>query len=1204
MGSALYMTSSADVLWIGDDPGSPTPHGAVARGIIPHLEQTYGLRAAVVGWSSTDEAGRPHAVRGAVVGRGEAPWDANVIRWAMAEFSPRAVVTCCAPERISALARLLGNAPQPWLAHVDVAQHPPDDDALDGLRRATAVATFSASVASGLAAALPAVRTLGLGVDADSFRPLVARRSQRLARGLGDGAVVGCWGGALSRAAGLRLLTDFSCLRSSFPSTTLLLALEPHARSWHYRDWRTRLGLEGAFQEIGDAWTAAHQEGDQAFNELLNLLDVLLVASQGPVTPLLALEAASAGVVVAAPSMWVEGPLGDDFPHRPLPARSEGVEPTGFGPVLQDCLSDGPRLEALRRLSREMAVLRSWSRLAESWNGWLTETANQTEAAAGTTPRPRAATGVKAPSAGSSRQPAPAVSEAAARLAPFLPEISEEDRRRSVAILAPSFFHPTPPTGGDTPIMGGGERYLVDLAQLLEDRGLIVHAFQPSAQPWRREYGRLVVFGLGATAMHYDTYPSANLLFHEVTAGYGHVIYHAFNMCYPACRPGSIAISHGVWWDTESDGWWRSPEWRRRLLSCLENAAYVVSVDTNTLNWVRAERPDLGSKLSYVPNAVDLGAYRPSRRRPGGQPLTVLFPRRLAPGRGFAVACEIAEDLCTRRSDIRFRFVGRGDEAAEQRIAELAARVPGIEWEWRHLEEMPSAYREADITIIPSLFSEGTSLSCLEAMASGNAVLATNVGGLGNLVLNDYNGLLVEPTTSAIREGLVRLLDGPDLRKQLSQRARQTAQVFDKDRWRERWAGILDRHGLTAPERGEAVRLPQATRLPAPVIAVLSLGYWGMTGGGQRPQKLAEAFARRGFSVVHAQDYLGPPVPLPPGVALLPVADIVPGGYLAAARTLDAKVLRRFWRRFDELCEARPALAIFAACTPMMVALAREFRKKRIPVVYDVLDDWEAFQRLDDCRWYRKTAERDMLRVADNVTAVSPALVRKLGPDVTLSPNAAEWTVASASPSKERPKDLPPGTEPTVGYVGSLSGKWHDWDVARHVAEARPTWQVVLIGPGGDTLPRALTDLPNVSVLPAKPSHELGPYLDHFDVGIVPFKQNALCDAVSPIKAYDYLARGCPVVSSPMSGLNGLPNVRVAGSPDEWVAAVEAAAGSRRDRPLKWLHANTWDARLPDVLAGPLRCPTDQSLRSAVGRRRRGAFLLPDVAALRVHWRM
>ena len=59
--------------------------------------------------------------------------------------------------------------------------------------------------------------------------------------------------------------------------------------------------------------------------------------------------------------------------------------------------------------------------------------------------------------------------------------------------------------------------------------------------------------------------------------------------------------------------------------------------------------------------------------------------------------------------------------------------------------EMDKLYKEADISIIPTLHSEGTSFTCLESMASQLPIIASNVGGLGNLIIDGFNGILINP---------------------------------------------------------------------------------------------------------------------------------------------------------------------------------------------------------------------------------------------------------------------------------------------------------------------------------------------------------------------------------------------------------------------------------------------------------------------------
>ena len=125
-------------------------------------------------------------------------------------------------------------------------------------------------------------------------------------------------------------------------------------------------------------------------------------------------------------------------------------------------------------------------------------------------------------------------------------------------------------------------------------------------------------------------------------------------------------------------------------------------------------------------------------------------------------------------------------------MEELVKKYQGrVSWKTLEMQAMHEAYEMADITLIPSLYSEGTSLSCLEAMASGNAVIATNIGGLPDLVISGYNGLLIEPSVSALREALSTLCDNPDKRRQLGKRAQEVAGAFNIDIWRSKWRKIL-----------------------------------------------------------------------------------------------------------------------------------------------------------------------------------------------------------------------------------------------------------------------------------------------------------------------------------------------------------------------------------------------------------------------------
>ncbi len=105
---------------------------------------------------------------------------------------------------------------------------------------------------------------------------------------------------------------------------------------------------------------------------------------------------------------------------------------------------------------------------------------------------------------------------------------------------------------------------------------------------------------------------------------------------------------------------------------------------------------------------------------------------------------------------------------------------------------MPHIYRQADIVLIPTRSAEGTSLSCLEAMASGKAVIAGCTGGLTDLIIDGYNGLLLRPLTAkSLSESLELLINEPELRRSLGEKAQDTARAFSLEIWKKRWLKLI-----------------------------------------------------------------------------------------------------------------------------------------------------------------------------------------------------------------------------------------------------------------------------------------------------------------------------------------------------------------------------------------------------------------------------
>lgn len=167
-------------------------------------------------------------------------------------------------------------------------------------------------------------------------------------------------------------------------------------------------------------------------------------------------------------------------------------------------------------------------------------------------------------------------------------------------------------------------------------------------------------------------------------------------------------------------------------------------------------------------------------------------------------------------------------------------------------------------------------------------------------------------------------------------------------------------------------------------------------------------------------------------------------------------------------------------------------------------------------------------------------------------------------PGLPLPEDLAALPRPLVGYIGAVS-PWLDQEMLLALVRAHPDWTVVLIGPV-DTGVASLEALPNVRLLGHREYKQLPAYLKGFDLTVIPFKINELTRGVNPVKLYEYLAAGKPVVSSDLPEVRPFrPVVAVARDPGEFVKmAEEELAGDSPEKVqgrMRLAEQHSWEAR-------------------------------------------
>ena len=269
-----------------------------------------------------------------------------------------------------------------------------------------------------------------------------------------------------------------------------------------------------------------------------------------------------------------------------------------------------------------------------------------------------------------------------------------------------------------------------------------------------------------------------------------------------------ITIQHGIAFDCPiEEGFWsktRILQYTNKLMRSIKNVQRMnrsrntVGVDYNYYNWYRT----LGmiypeKKFTVIPNyssgcinedalAQKLSEYGAKNYR------KVVFARRFCSYRGTLLFANCVERLLPLYPDVEFTFAGDGElrEEIERRFKDNN-RVHITKFE---APESIAFHRQFDIAVVPTIFSEGTSLSLLEAMSAGCFPIATHVGGMTNILLDHYNGLLCYPDEEGVYKAMVEALEMSDstFKSMVNNAYRSATEAFSLKQWQKRWSDVID----------------------------------------------------------------------------------------------------------------------------------------------------------------------------------------------------------------------------------------------------------------------------------------------------------------------------------------------------------------------------------------------------------------------------
>ena len=245
-------------------------------------------------------------------------------------------------------------------------------------------------------------------------------------------------------------------------------------------------------------------------------------------------------------------------------------------------------------------------------------------------------------------------------------------------------------------------------------------------------------------------------------------------------------------------------------------------------------------------------------------------------------------------------------------------------------------------------------------------------------------------------------------------------------------------------------------------------------------------------------------------------------------------------------------------------------------IIYDCYDAFSTFAWEAPHASYIDKLERHLLSESDIILTTSTGLMEKAGkedPRVHLVRNACDYNHFASirkPPADFKPViDLGSFGKPLMGYMGDIA-EWLDQDMIKFLAESRPQWTFVFFGGPPKVDISMLTALPNVHFPGRVPYADLPYYMHYFDCLLIPFVLNDLTKEVNPVKMYEYLATGIPIVSAAMPEVVRHEDVvNIGRSPEDFLDKIEKAISEDNEELMakrrEIAKANSWADRIEMV---------------------------------------
>ncbi len=345
--------------------------------------------------------------------------------------------------------------------------------------------------------------------------------------------------------------------------------------------------------------------------------------------------------------------------------------------------------------------------------------------------------------------------------------------------------------------IGGIETYIYNLCKLFFSIDVTPIVYQFANKEFVRTYHDIKVVGVKAVSKNYKK--NSRILAKKIQSIFNDerdiIIFASEEFVVPFRAKKVIAIQHGISWDIPNTAHFFFNYLRNAMRALVEyrrlrKCSHVVCVDYNFLNWYRAVFRKYDSKKFYaIPNFCNV--VNVDRKPIFKEQISIIFARRFVEYRGAILFAKVAKRILQTYPGSRICFAGKGP--CESQMKAIIGDSSNVLFTSYLAEESITYHSNFDIAVIPTIGSEGTSLSLLEAMAAGCAIVSTNVGGITNLLIDGYNGRIVNATEEEVYSAVEQFIENEQLRKFCIENGKQIAHsAFSEKVWINKWLRLLN----------------------------------------------------------------------------------------------------------------------------------------------------------------------------------------------------------------------------------------------------------------------------------------------------------------------------------------------------------------------------------------------------------------------------